>query len=204
MPMSKILRVAHFLILSMLLLFLLASCRDKSQDTTIPQYLTRISITSFHEVFPILYAEAKEWDTGAGLTQGVIYITPQAELNFRRVGSFFDSPNKDTEFVFVEQLNNGIVSSRHGEYPLAMREFNFIEPSNILDSVEAWNILLTNPQILAFDETFFECSCLRLKHHIVEKENVLVWQLELADCEYSEQVFLYIDARTGEHIETGK
>ncbi len=199
--MLKNLRVVHIVIFKLLLLLFLTGCQEQPQDIDIPKFLTQLEIASFHEAYPNLYTKAKEWDTSVGLTKGFVYIIPKADLNSRRVGAIFNSPNKDAQFVFVEQLNTEITFSREGEYPLALRKYDFIEPSKILDSVAAWNIFLSYPEVLSYSAKDFECAQMILLSGTYNAHKTIVWRLLVSECDPLEYDYFHIDAKTGERLD---
>jgi len=141
-----------------------------------------------------------EWDTDAELDVAVIDLNWPDHAEQRLVSAFFQTPNKKFETLHLKYLKDGTIKEGINTHGITIPSFDPIERSEWkLNSTDAWDLFLQSPDVVSHKPKFFECSTLMLmKKEIGDKEKTLVWQLSLADCEYTVSILYFIDASSGE------
>jgi len=182
-------------------IYSLASCQVGPETIAVPKYLAEVEIPSLRELYPGLHNEAEKWGADAQLTTVSFGIMPLA--SGKDVSMFFISSNRAYESLIIQYWVDGKINMIFVEHRLPVNEeiIGTIELSEqILDSVDAWNIFLSYPEVLSYGVEDFECASLILVPSIIEGQ-VAVWRLSVGGCNASEREFFEIDAYTGEHLE---
>ena len=194
--MNTLIKLSYVIIIATLI-----SCHDVESDP-IPDHLVEIEIPSVLLVYPELSAEAEKWDTNSELEQLIIELEPSNAPINTKVAAFFISPDKGTEYLMIRILSNNSSTSTIGKPPFPKGSINPIELANLhLDSIDAWNVFLQNPDIRSLDQKHFECGSLLLTRGKKEGQSYVIWRLQLSDCTYTNTIYFTIDAITGEYIE---
>lgn len=188
-------------IIFILIGFVLINCSNPIINTRIPNYLHQVTIPSLKDAYPALYSKATEWDTSSSLKTCTVTVTINDSANDNQLMCIFNSKDYTKNLYAVYLLSNGSVQINEEEYHTAVREFANINPNQVIDSTDAWQIFLTNPQLYDLGPEYFECSLLILSEYISDDQAQTVWQLSISDCDFNTKEQYYINAMTGEFIE---
>jgi hypothetical protein len=169
---------------------------------TVPEYLSTKEIPDWNEIYPLLLPSALEWDPDASLNAAFIQVNSQNDLDQQLISAFFQSPNKQLETLHLEYLKDGSIKVSVNSHGVPIPSFEPIEKTEWkLNSTDAWDLFLENPDVVSSNPKLFECSSLVLTKKVIGgEEKTLIWQLSLADCERTVLIQYFVDARSGEFL----
>ena len=173
------------------------SANVETKQQPVPDYLTAITVPSLHALYPAFLAEAQKWDADADLESVTIDLF-QASEELGEVSAFFHSPNLPREYFFVDYfLEDGTIFTKTTELRFPLDKFHFVRYEDLIDSTEAWQIFLQQPEVLAHAKEDFECGALIL---ITDKDvTTMYWRLAIGgECGNIERIYYYVNAYTGE------
>lgn len=184
------------------IIFVVSSCQIGNKPE-IPSYLLSKEIPDWNEIYPLLIINAQKWDPDAGLRLAVLDISPENHPERRVVSAFFEAPNKGLEYLHVQYLDDENIQAEIVTHHTSLANFDPIgSNAQILNSTEAWDLFLQNPDVISFEPTSFDCAKLILinKQLEYEGERKVIWQLALDDCTEEGLVMFLIDATTGKFL----
>jgi len=173
------------------------SANVETKQQPVPDYLTAITVPSLRALYPAFLAEAQKWDADADLEKVTIDLFQVSE-ELGEVSAIFHSPNRPMELFFVDYfLDDGTMVNDIIELDFPHRNFHFVRYEDLIDSTEAWQIFLQQPEVLAHAKEDFECAKLILIRNVDATR--LSWRLALGGlCGDTDLTFYYVDAYTGE------
>jgi len=171
---------------------------DKS---VIPSYLAAKNIPDWDEVYPLLIVSAQKWDPDAGLRLAILETNSINHPEKHSIGAFFETPNKSFEFLYLEYFDHGKLTTEIFTHGVPITNYDLIAGNAwTLNSTDAWDLFLQDPDVVSFDSKFFDCATLTLinKRLEDEKHKRVLWQLATDDCAQGGSTLFFVDANTGE------
>lgn len=175
------------------------SCQNNSIADT-PSYLLTKKIPDWNEIYPLLLITAQKWDPDAGLRLAVLEINSKNYPDRHLVSAFFETPTDKVEYLVAQYLEDGSVKTEILTRHSPRSNLNIIDNTEWMNSTDAWNLFLQNPDVVSFDPKFFDCATLILinKQLGYGEEKRVIWQLALDDCREGDLTMFLIDAKSGE------
>lgn len=170
--------------------------------STLPSYISKISIPNWNEIYPSLEIEAQKWDPEAGLHIAVLRADSSNSIDLPLLHAIFESPNNRLEFLHIKVFENQVLDKEIINRLIPSLNSNLIFDSDWeLNSKDAWILFLENPEITSFNEKYFNCATLTLINKEIDGKDkkIVIWQLALDDC-LGKSTLYFIDAKTSEFL----
>jgi len=173
----------------------IAGCQPSSTDSHDAQWPSKI--LPLRDTLPILDAEAKKWHDDAQMIAVSIEIDPESIFI---ISAKYTSPTVNYEGIIIYKSNKEYMETEiiKREYPKT--DLPIIESDWILDSQQAYDILMDLVPNKIIKKAEERCSSLDLDRKNRHTDSTVFWILTISNCDDVTQYY-YIDAKTGEFVQ---
>ncbi|MCC7118330.1 MAG: hypothetical protein IT310_07385 [Anaerolineales bacterium] len=186
--------------LLLIVVMLLTGCQNNTR--ALPDYISKISIPNWDEIYPLLRSEAQKWEAGAELNLAVLIIDINEDSDLPLVRAIFESPDNRLEFLYIEFFENQTFHTKTEKNLIPILDSNLVFDEDWkLNSNDVWKLFLENEEVVSASEEYFKCSTLTLINKEVggRDEKKVVWQLALDNCLGTSTLY-FIDAKTSQFL----